>query len=195
MDFEKAMWSAMSCVLPDVRKMGCSFHWAQCLFRRLQKLGLETTYMRKGAAYKYLRQILSLPVLPPEEIPAEWKRLKAQATTPALLRFTAYVDKRWVKFTFHPPQSWGVVKKAVRTNNDVKGWHNALNKRAANKCHLPFYLLLPQLNIRLVRDQKLSRTQKLETVQKRAARFVTNSYSIHVSTTKELTCVEAPWHN
>ncbi|XP_078658343.1 uncharacterized protein LOC144903799 [Branchiostoma floridae x Branchiostoma belcheri] len=125
--------------------------------------------MRKGATYKYLRQILSLPVLPPEVIPAEWERLKAQATTPALLRFTAYVDKRWVKSTFHPPQSWTVFKKAVRTNNDVEGWHNALNKRATDKCHLPFYLLVPQLkkeaalvelNIRLVRDQKLSRTQR-----------------------------------
>ncbi|KAI8488921.1 hypothetical protein Bbelb_334390 [Branchiostoma belcheri] len=169
MDIEKALWSAMSFVLPDVRKMGCSFHWAQCLFRRVQTLGLQTTYMRKGATYKYLRQILSLPVLPPEEIPAEWERLKAQATTPALLRFTAYLDKRWVKSTFHPPQSWSVFKKVVRTNNDVEGWHNALKKRAADKCHLPFYLLLPQLqkeaalvelNIRLVRDQKLSRTQR-----------------------------------
>ncbi|KAI8490559.1 hypothetical protein Bbelb_318270 [Branchiostoma belcheri] len=168
MDFEKAMWSAMSCVLPDVRKMGCSFHWAQCLFRWFQTLGLQTTYLRKGATYKYLRQILSLPVLLPEEILVEWERLNAQATTPAL-RFTAYLDKRWVKSTSHPPQSWSVFKKVVRTNNDVEGWLNALNKRAADKCHLPFYLLLPQLqkeaalvelNIRLVRDQKLSRTQR-----------------------------------
>ncbi|CAH1277518.1 Hypp9677 [Branchiostoma lanceolatum] len=42
-------------------------------------------YLQKGVNYKYLKKIMSLPFLPVEEIPAEWERLKAQATTPALL--------------------------------------------------------------------------------------------------------------
>ena len=56
---------------------------------------------------------------------------------------------------------------AVRTNNDIEGWHHALNRRAAGRWHMPFYLLidllhreakLSALQIRLVSEKKLKRT-------------------------------------
>ena len=28
---------------------------------------------------------------------------------------------------------------SVRTNNDIEGWHHALNRRAAGRCGTPFY--------------------------------------------------------
>ena len=68
------------------------------------------------------------------------------------------------------PTNWSVFKRAVRTNNDVEGWHAALNRRAGGKSNLPFYVLVPllqkeallvHLNIRLVKEKKLSRTQRL----------------------------------
>ncbi|XP_066287629.1 uncharacterized protein [Branchiostoma lanceolatum] len=170
MDFEKAMWSAMSQVLPDVTLTGCMFHWCQCVWRRIRNAGLQTAYLQKGAIHKYLKKIMSLPFLPAEEIPAEWERLRAQATTPALRIVTDYVDSTWISpSAFHPPSTWSVFKKTVRTNNDVEGWHNALNKRANGKSKLPFYLLVPRLqkeaalvalNVKLVRMRKLSRTQR-----------------------------------
>ena len=58
---------------------------------------------------------------------------------------------------------------SVRTNNDIEGWHHALNRRAAGRCGLPFYLLVSLLNnearlvslqIRLVSERKLKRIQK-----------------------------------
>ncbi|XP_066269846.1 uncharacterized protein [Branchiostoma lanceolatum] len=79
MDYEKAMWSAMSQVLPDVTKTGCMFHWAQCVWRKIQDAGLQTAYPQKAAVHKYLKKIMSLPFLPAEdlEIPAEWERMRA----------------------------------------------------------------------------------------------------------------------
>ncbi|CAH1248510.1 Hypp8182 [Branchiostoma lanceolatum] len=121
MDYEKAMGSAMSHVLPDVRKISYVFHWAQCVWRKIRDL-----YVQKGAIYKCLRKIMLLSFLPAEEIPAEWERLKAQATTPALLTVTEYVDSTWNNpSAFYPPNIWSVFKKStVRTNNDVKVLQN-----------------------------------------------------------------------
>ena len=57
-----------------------------------------------------------------------------------------YISKRWIKGSTWPPSSWSVFKQAVRTNNDIEEWHNALNRHASGKCQLPFYLLINLLH-------------------------------------------------
>ena len=67
------------------------------------------------------------------------------------------------------PSDWTAFKKAIRTNNDVEGWHNGLNRRAFGRVQLPMYLLikflhkeatLTALQIRLVSEKKLKRIQR-----------------------------------
>ena len=36
LDFEKAVWSALRQTLPGVQLKGCSFHWTQALWRKVQ---------------------------------------------------------------------------------------------------------------------------------------------------------------
>ena len=59
--------------------------------------------------------------------------------------------------------------KPIWTNNDLEGWHNALNRRAGQQSSLPLYLLIELLDrgakltavtIRLVSDNKLKRIQR-----------------------------------
>jgi len=66
------------------------------------------------------------------------------------------------------PVDWSVYMHAVRTNNDVEGYHHAVNRRAG-KTQIGFYLLiqvlyeesrLTKLNIRLVNEGKLCRYQR-----------------------------------
>ncbi|XP_063045415.1 uncharacterized protein LOC134439457 [Engraulis encrasicolus] len=167
--FEKSLWSAMSRVLPHVRLTGCMFHWKQAVFHKIRELGLRTKYMQRGEGHEFLRDTMSLPFLPGEHIPAAWERLKSRASTPGLQDFTSYMDSTWMNSPIHPPTTWSVFKKTVRTNNEAKGWHAALKRRASGESNLPFYSLVSllqeeakfvHLDINLVRNMKLSRYQR-----------------------------------
>ena len=46
LDFEAAAWKAAEEIFPLVQLRGCAFHWAQCVWRRLQVVNINTiTYL------------------------------------------------------------------------------------------------------------------------------------------------------
>jgi hypothetical protein len=63
-DFEKAVWQAVHLVLPFVQVKGCGFHWTQCLFRQLKKLGLVSAYRSDKNVKILCKQVLCLHLLP-----------------------------------------------------------------------------------------------------------------------------------
>ena len=108
---------------------------------------------------------MALPYLPADKIERQFHRLQQQATTRPLHDFCSYIHENW---TF-PPQTWSVFMEAVRTNNDLEGWHNGLNRCAKGRSQLPLYIFIPVLQreaslvnmqIRLVSDKKLKRHQR-----------------------------------
>jgi len=119
--------------------------------------------------YRLIRKLLALPFLPDNEIPAAFSQLRGTATTDALKKLVRYIKSTWTESSIFPPKAWSVYGQAVRTNNDLEGWHNALNRRAGGKVHIPFYILIQHLHteaklcalqIRLVFDGKLMRIQR-----------------------------------
>ena len=67
------------------------------------------------------------------------------------------------------PTDWTCYKQAIRTNNDIEGWHHGLNRRASGRTQLLLYLLiqllyrearLTAIQIRLVSEKKLRRIQR-----------------------------------
>ena len=111
---------------------------------------------------------MALPFLPATEIRGIFQQLERQAGD-RLRAFTGYVRDTWVDSTMWPPSAWSVFEQAIRTNNDVEGWHLGLNKRAAGKSQLPLYIMiqllhrearLTSLHIRLVSERKLRRIQR-----------------------------------
>ena len=112
---------------------------------------------------------MALPFLPEDLISPAFRKLKRKAATTPLQELAEYIEKTWITSTTWPPASWSVYLRAIRTNNDVEGWHNALNRRAQGKSQLPLYMLimllqeesrLTSLQIRLVSNRKLCRIQQ-----------------------------------
>ena len=106
---------------------------------------------------------------PHQKIPRVFQRLRVEATTEPLKELVEYIQANWVYSTTFRPENWSVYGQPVRTNNDVEGWHNALNRRASGRSEIPFYQLiellrmaaqLVELQMQLVADQKLSRIQR-----------------------------------
>ncbi|KAK3731056.1 hypothetical protein QZH41_019214 [Actinostola sp. cb2023] len=180
LDFERALWSCIRKEMVDVNIVGCAFHWTQAVWRKIQAHGLSTQYEKDNGTYEYLRKILALPFLPAEAIKPTWQQLKGNANTPALRDLVNYVNDTWIEGNTWPPSAWSVYGRSIRTNNDLEGWHNALNRRACGKGQLPMYLLikllhneasLVSLQIRLVSEKKLRRIQRRKYRQLQAKIF------------------------
>ena len=110
---------------------------------------------------------MALAFLPELEITPMFEILRQEASTAPLQQFVEYVADIWIYVNTWPPSSWSIFMMAVRTNNDIEGWYHALNRRAAGRRHMPFYLLidllhrkLSALQIRLVSEKKLKRIQR-----------------------------------
>ena len=135
----------------------------------MQELGLQKAYSEDDAVYKYVRKLMALPFLPHRQIRPMFLRLQAEAETEPIQNLVTYIRRQWIESTVFPPRNWSVYQQAIRTNNDIEGWHNALNRRASGQSGLPLYLLIELLDrearltavtIRLVSEKKLKRVQR-----------------------------------
>ncbi len=43
-DFEGSVWCAIPDILPNVMIRGCAFHWGQAVWRKVQELGIQSSY-------------------------------------------------------------------------------------------------------------------------------------------------------
>lgn len=143
-DFELGAWNAISAVFPDAVTKGCTFHWCQAVWRHIQELGLAATFMKREATHRYLKQLMALPFLPSPDIPAAFQTLKERANTEPLQSLVGYIDRQWMNHSVFHPSAWTVYRQAVRTNNDVEGWHHRVNGKAGHR-GCTFYKLVPLL--------------------------------------------------
>ena len=79
LDYELAAHNAWRTVRPWVQLKGCMFHFGQCIWRKLQSLGLQQAYAEDLQFQAWARLILALPLLPTYEVEAFWMVIEQQA--------------------------------------------------------------------------------------------------------------------
>lgn len=160
-------------------------------------LAFKVAYASRDSVHTLLRKVFALPLLPADDIRPAFEELlgKVAPDADAMVSFFDYLDNTWMTNEVWPIDSWSVYGRSIRTNNDVEGWHNRLNRRA-KKGNLSFYMLVTllfdesrdiPLQCKLVKESKLRRYQKKSTkmIQSRLMK-IWEEYGEHVITTSEL---------
>ena len=116
---------------------------------------------------------MSLPFLPPEHIRDAFDQLYAKSPD-EIVPVMDYVYNTWIRSSVFAISHWSVFMTAIRTNNDVEGWHNRFNASVATRGPVPFYQLITELyseaeliplQLKLVTEGKLLRYQRKKTRQ------------------------------
>ena len=152
LDFEAAMWSALrelmaNGTLPKVDLRGCLFHFTQAVFRRIIIIGLKDQYWRDAGTRNLCKQCMSLPLIPTEHVPLVFPELKRRllASEVTLLhQLVPYIENTWINGMWNP-SNWGQFDQAIRTNNDVEGFHNKMN-HICQKPNVEFSTLVKELH-------------------------------------------------
>ena len=95
-DFKSGLWKAISKVYPDVNVKGCSFHWTQAIWRKIQFLGLQQQYINNSSTHNFCRKLMALPFLPPEHIETAFRNIQEVASNSVGEELTTYIENTWI---------------------------------------------------------------------------------------------------
>jgi len=133
-DFEEASVAGFVRVYPDSDVAGCWFHYAQAVIKRTNKLGLKDAYGSDADVQIVVQCLVSLPLLPPEEIVAAIDDVEALVLVDSshenqLRELIRYVRRQWINKRSIGPERLSVRDNQSRTNNVVESYHAALRRR------------------------------------------------------------------
>ncbi|CAF1259425.1 unnamed protein product, partial [Didymodactylos carnosus] len=121
LDFEQACINAVESEFPAATIRGCWFHYTQCLYRKIQKLGLSTLYEENDSVCQWLRSFMDITLIDGDVITGAITLLRENLPSDNGLpaKFLKYFDKQWVQKV--SPKYWNLGPHHLRTNNLVEG--------------------------------------------------------------------------
>lgn len=129
LDFEAAVINACEKILPNTRLSGCNFHFNQCLWRKIQSLGLTELYREDPEIRKVCRMFSALAYLPLEDVADAWLAIMSIAPkNEKLSEFIDYFVETWMENPNMDMELWNVHNQRHRTNNAVEGWNCKINR-------------------------------------------------------------------
>ena len=141
-DFELALVQSLELEFPGARIHGCYFHFAQCLWRKVQRLGLVEEYKEDEFIRRFMQKSAAIAFVPPSFVRVSWNGLKADMPDNSKVQsYADYFDETWMNGQFRPRMWNYYAHSGPRTNNHLEGWHNRM-KRIARKAHPNLYEVL-----------------------------------------------------
>lgn len=159
MDFELASANAIKTIIPNVSIKRCLFHLSQCLYRKIQEIGLSTVYMEDEVVRQRLRMLPALSFVKIEEVKEAFNLIK-EGSNDDMLPIFNYFDKVFVhgryKYTTRSgikvfedplflPSEWNnsstIGTFSPRTSNIIESWHNRL-RVLCHESHINFWELI-----------------------------------------------------
>ena len=130
-DYEAAIDNAMTFHFPDMRMMGCAFHYSQSIYRKIVKVKLKPLYFRSECFREWARMLMGLPHLPPDQIVSTYKEGLEPRTfdclyweQAAVRKLKRYMNKHWIRKV--RPDRLSVFGMKRRTNNEQESFHRWL---------------------------------------------------------------------
>uniref|UniRef100_A0A1I7YTF4 MULE domain-containing protein n=1 Tax=Steinernema glaseri TaxID=37863 RepID=A0A1I7YTF4_9BILA len=139
-DFERAQLKAAETVFGRGNVGGCLFHYTQALIRNLKSHGLFLLYKSDKAFHNFVRNLCTLPLLPPQFVHHTWKvlfyeapRIEDKALNKQIAKFLTYFTQQWINDV--PLRFWNFWLCDVRTTNVAEGYHSRLQQHPLAKKH------------------------------------------------------------
>ena len=149
-DFETAVIPTIRSVFPYSTHLGCNFHFSQCLYRKIQELGLVQRYKADEVFKLIIHKVFSMPFLPENEVRNAFITYQLQLKNyldenPQIQAFFDYFWNFWffgINLTL-----WNVYGRELRfrTNNWCESFNASWKKDAG--AHSTFYTILQLLQI------------------------------------------------
>lgn len=152
-DFELAAIHGVSNEFSETEVHGCFFHFQQCIWRKIQEVGLQAQYGRDPEFALRMRYLAALAFVPQQKVVDYFKKLKNMLCVekrPAagsddwkVREVFEYLERTWIGTEAAAPlfasKLWNMtaltLNRIPRTNNAVEGWHNAISQFVG--CHRP----------------------------------------------------------
>ncbi|KAF0713219.1 MULE domain-containing protein [Aphis craccivora] len=129
LDFEISTIQSITQIFPSAEIHGCNYHFNQALWRKIQNIGLASTYKDNADIRLHVRMCCALAHIPISDIDEGW--IIIMSNTPDNDKLTLFYDyfiEQWLENPIISRGMWNCHKRRHRTNNIVEGWNSKLNK-------------------------------------------------------------------
>lgn len=143
-DYEVAMRQAIKKVVPGIKQLGCWFHYAQAIRRKVASLNdlfesVRTNEKCRNVYYK----VICLALLPHEKIEKAFNELALEGLqlTKAFVPFVKYFQNQWLRRV--GSKNFSVFLEETRTTCAAEGYNGKLGKKFQS--HPNFFVFIESL--------------------------------------------------